>query len=196
MPSLYLKTGTFAVGPLVHEPDLEALVEEGHHLQPLDHGLGPELDLLEDGRVRPEGHRGSGAAPRRGTSHLQLPHRLTAVLERQHVVITVLIDLEDQLGRQRVHYRHANTMETARDLVGASAKFPSSVQHREHDFGCGLTRIMRMIFDGDATSVIDDPTAPIRQNRDIDSCAEASHGFVHRIIDNFPDQVVQSRRPG
>jgi hypothetical protein len=53
-----------------------------------------------------------------------------------------------------------------------------------------------MIFDGDATSVIDDPTAPIRQNRDIDSCAEASHGFVHRIIDNFPDQVVQSRRPG
>jgi len=56
--------------------------------------------------VRPEARYQSPSAP----------HRLTAVLERQHVVITVLIDLEDQLGRQRVHYRHANTMETPETL--------------------------------------------------------------------------------
>src|SRR5918998_2193140 len=44
-------------GALVLEPDLEALVEEGHHLEALEDGAGRELDGLEDGVVRPEGDR-------------------------------------------------------------------------------------------------------------------------------------------
>ena len=50
------------VGALVGEADLEALVQEGHDLHALDDGLGPELGLVEDGGVGPEGDR--GARPR------------------------------------------------------------------------------------------------------------------------------------
>ena len=43
-----------AAGTLVDEVDLEALVQEGHHLQAFDDRLGPELDLFEPCGVRPE----------------------------------------------------------------------------------------------------------------------------------------------
>ena len=49
MPPLYwYVTGLLALGPLVVEDDLEALVEERHRLQPLEHGAGDELGALGD----------------------------------------------------------------------------------------------------------------------------------------------------
>ena len=48
------------VGALVDEADLEALVQEGHDLHALDDRLRPELGLVEDGGVGPEGDGGAG----------------------------------------------------------------------------------------------------------------------------------------
>ena len=47
------------VGALVDEADLEALVQEGHDLHALDDRLRPELRLVEDGGVGPEGDGGA-----------------------------------------------------------------------------------------------------------------------------------------
>ena len=79
---------------LVAEADLETLVEKSHHLEALDHCLGPELDLLEDGRVRPEGHGGAGPAARRLAGHLELAGRLAALGEFDLVVVAVAVDVQ------------------------------------------------------------------------------------------------------
>ena len=58
-----------AAHPLVDEGDLQALVQEGHGLQPLEHGPGPELGAFggEDRAIGPERDRGAAlAATRRG----------------------------------------------------------------------------------------------------------------------------------
>ena len=52
------------LGALVLEADLEALVEERHHLEALEQRAGDELGDLEDDRVGPERDGGAGAAPR------------------------------------------------------------------------------------------------------------------------------------
>ena len=108
-----------AVRPLVDEADLEALVEEGHHLEPLHHRLGPELDLLEDGGVRPERHGRPGPAPGRLAGDLELADRLAPVLELEDVVVAVAVDLQDQTGGQGVDHRDAHAVQAAGDLVPA-----------------------------------------------------------------------------
>ena len=67
---------------LVDEADLEAAVQERHDLQPLDDGLGAELDVFEDRRVRRERDRRAGAPPRRRSGHLELAFGLAAVVKR------------------------------------------------------------------------------------------------------------------
>ncbi len=64
------------VRALVDEADLEALVQEGHHLQTFDHRLCAELDLLEDGGIGPEGDGGAGTAARCRSGHLELARGL------------------------------------------------------------------------------------------------------------------------
>jgi len=86
-------------------------------------------------------------------------------------------------------------VQSSGDLVGASAEFSPRVQHREYDFGRGLAGVVGVVPDGDASSVVDDSTTAVGQNRDINSRAKTSHRLVDRIVDNLPDQVVQSRRP-
>ena len=82
------------VGPLVLEADLEALVEERHHLEALEQGLGPELDLVEDRRVGPEADGGAGAVPGRLAGDRQLGLDLAALGEVHEVVVAVAVDLD------------------------------------------------------------------------------------------------------
>ncbi len=82
-------------GPLVEEADLEALVEERHHLEPLEQGAGDELGALSktvgSGQnvtvvpVRPR-----GALP----TDLELALRLAAVGELHAMAVAVAVDLD------------------------------------------------------------------------------------------------------
>src|SRR4051794_26685217 len=49
--------GLVVLWALIPEAHLEALVEERHHLEPLEHRAGHELGRLEHTRIRPERHR-------------------------------------------------------------------------------------------------------------------------------------------
>ena len=186
-----------AVGPLVHEADLEALVEERHHLQPLHHRLGPELDLLEDRRVGPEGHGGAGPPPGCLAGDLELAHRLAAVLELQDVVVTVAVDLQHQPGGQGVDHRDAHAVETARHLVApALAELAAGVEHGEHHLGRRLSVLLLHGSGGDASPVVGYPYPAVGQEGDVDLRAVTGHGLVHRIVDDLPHQMVQPGGPG
>jgi hypothetical protein len=105
-PDLLLASRT-----LVRKVDLEALVQKGHDLDPFHDRLRPELDLLEPGGVRPEGHGRSGAITRSGPRHLQRCHRFTAVGELEDVVRALAVDLEHEPARKCVHNRHTDPVQ-------------------------------------------------------------------------------------
>ena len=94
---------------LVGEHDLEALVEERHRLQPLEHGAGDELGSLggEDRRIGPErdGRAGGAAEParlRRVADGLQPALRLAALGVLLVVARAIAVDLDDEpLGQAR-----------------------------------------------------------------------------------------------
>ena len=98
MPPAYLYVDLLRVvlRALVGEADLEALVEERHHLQPLEDRAGRELDGLEDGGVGPERDGGAGAAAGRVADDLQLRLGHAAVVELHPVALAVAVDFDDR----------------------------------------------------------------------------------------------------
>ncbi len=44
---------------------------------------------------------------------------------------------------------------------------------------------------GDAATVVDDRHAAVDMNRDFDGVAEPGHVFVHAVVDDFIDEVMQ-----
>jgi hypothetical protein len=79
------------------EADLEALVEEGHHLDALEDRAGVELRRLEHGGVGPEGDGGAGPAVRRVAQDPQLLGDGAAGGEGHLVPLAVAVDLDDEL---------------------------------------------------------------------------------------------------
>src|SRR5581483_5664630 len=180
--------------PLVLEADLEALVEEGVHLQALDHRLRAELGLVEDRAVGPERDRGAGAAAGRVADDRQLRDDLAAVAELHPVAFALAVDLDDQLRRQGVDHRHAHAVQTARDLVAtAVAELSAAVQDREGDFDARLL-LLGMDVGGDAPAVVDHAAAPVGEEGDVDAVAVARHRLVDGVVDDLPDEVVQTAR--
>lgn len=50
--------------------------------------------------------------------------------------------------------------------------------------------------DRDAAAVVGDLNTTVFQNPDDDLVGEAYHRLVHRVVDDFPDQVVQTALSG
>ena len=154
-----------ALGPLVAEDDLEALVEEGHRLQALEHGAGDELGALgeEDRGVRPERDRRAGLARQRTTGRgvaddCELALRLAALRVLLLVALAILVDLDEQPLAERVDDADADAVEAAGDLVAVAAELAAGVQHGEHDLGraLALVRSGRVRIDRNAATVVVD----------------------------------------
>ena len=128
---------------LVGEADLEALVQEGHDLQPLGDGLGPELHLLEDrpGPARRSpwsrcGPAGPGRSPRAcpwARRRWRTP--CTWCLPSRSISST------SRVG-QGVDHRHPHPVEAAGDLVARTAELAPGVQGGEHDLGRRAVRVL------------------------------------------------------
>ena len=177
-------------GALIGEANLETLVQEGHDLKSLDHRLRTKINFFEDGGVRVEGHRGAGTVTWCVTGDGELALRLTTINELENVVLPVAVNLHRQAGREGVHDRGTHTVETTGHLVTATTKLSTGVQHGVHNFGGGLTGVLRVLVNRNATTIVNDATAAVFQNGDINTGAMASHCFVYGVVDNFPDAVV------
>ncbi len=114
------------------------------------------------------------------------------------VPLAAAVDLDDQTLGQCVHDRHAHTVQTARDLVAVATELAAGVQHGQHDLGGTLATVFTggERIDGHAASVVVDLTSAVGEQGDTDPAAVTGHGFVDRIVDDFPDEVMQSRQAG
>ncbi len=192
----------FALGALVGEDDLEALVEERHRLEAFEHGASDELGALglEDGRIGPERDGGAGGAAALGrvTDRLHLALWLAALRVLLEPVLAVAVDLDREPLGQGVDHRHTDTVETAGHLVALAAELAAGVEHGEHDLGRALALVLARLVrvDRDAATVVVDPAPTVGEQRDADAVAIARHRLVDRVVDHFPDQVMETLQAG
>ena len=146
---------------------------------------------LEDLRIGLERDLGAAALGRAGDG--QSAQRLAALVALL-VRLVVAPDFQVEPLRQRVHDRHADAVQAARNLVGVVVELAAGVQHRQHDFGGRLAALVHV--GRNAAAVVDDGDRVVEVNRDVDFGAEAGERFVDRVVDDFVDQVMQSGRPG
>ena len=184
--------GVLLLRALVVDADAHAAVEEGQFAQPLRQDVEAEVELLEDERVRLEGHL--RAALPRGADLFQRALRLAAVIAL-HVDLAVALDLDLERFGQRVHDRHADTMQTAGDLVRMAVEFPASVEFRHDDFR-GRYTFGGVNLDGNAATVVFNCDRAIDVDGDVDLVAAADQRLVDRIVDHLEDEVVQAALGG
>ena len=108
----------------------QALVEEGHLLEPGADRLEVVGRGLEDAAVGPEGDRRAGAV---GLLHLLQRGGRLAVVERDPEDVAQLVDLDVEPGRQGVDDRGADAVQATGHLVAAAAELAAGVQLGEDE---------------------------------------------------------------
>ena len=172
------------VGALVDKADLQALVQKSHDLHPLDDRLRPELCLVEDGAVGPEGDGGAGPRLARGAvlggraGCSDLPLYLAALLEFGLPVLAVPVDLEQEPRREGVHDRDPDAVQPARDLVPLPAELAASVEGGQDDLSGRNLGVLLVRPHGDSPSVIAHPAPAVGEEGHVDPRAVPRHGLV------------------
>ena len=87
-------------------------------------------------------------------------------------------------------------MEATGHLVATVAELAAGVEHGEHHLGRGHVFVFRVIVDLNATAVVADLDPTVVTNRDLDQGAVPGHRLVDGVVDDLPDEVMQSGRTG
>ena len=175
---------------LVGEGDRQALVEEGHLLEAARDRLEAVDRGLEDVRVGPERDRGArllGGLALDEFTRLRVGVGLVP-LE------AVALDVDVEPGGQRVDDGDTDTVQTAGHGVGVGVELAAGVELGEDDLDGGDTGGVHP--DGDASTVVDDLDATVFEEGDLDLAGVAGHGLVDGVVDDFPDQVVETAFTG
>ena len=109
--------------------------------------------------------------------------------------VPAVLDLGDQVGRQRVDDRDADAVQAAGDLVAAAAELAAGVQLGERDRDRGQLLAGRGVG-GDAAAVVLDADRAVGGEGQHDPVAVAGQGLVDRVVHDLPDQVVQAALAG
>ena len=176
---------------LVRELDVKARVEEGRFAEPCVEDVEIELhDVAEDGQVGTEADRCPGAL--RFARHLEgacgLPALVPLLVDR-----AVTLDGHVQPCGDGVHGGNADAVESTGHLVGGVVEFSTGVELRHDDFRRGDAKL-RVLVHRNAAPVILHGHAAVSVHDHVDAIVAVRKMFVHGVVDDFPDAVVQ-RRP-
>ena len=123
-------------------------------------------------------------------------HGVAAVFEADEVLAAVAIDLDFKPRGKRVDDGSADAMEAAGDLITRfAAELAARVKDRENRLDAGKAAFGNDV-DGDAAAIVLDGNRVSFVNRHDDVVAIAGEGFVDRIVDDLPHEVVEARRGG
>ena len=115
------------------------------------------------------------------------------------VALAALVDFEDQPLAERVDDADAHAVETAGDLVTLAAELAAGVQDGEHDLGRALALVRARTGSGSTgmpRPLSSTRHAAVGEQRDGDAGAEAGHRLVDGVVDDFPDEVVETGQTG
>src|SRR5215218_7640314 len=180
--------------PLVKEPYLQSLVQEGRLPKATAQGVERELDGLgEDlgvgheayGRPRPlallELALLRDCAPREPSRRALAPH------------IPLKPDRDLQPLGERVHHGGAHAVQPTRDLVALAVELPAGVQRREDDLGRRLPVLRHLAYRHPAP-VVGDTDGVVRVDDDQYLRAVPGEGLVYRVVDYLPNKVMKTPR--
>src|SRR5216683_673094 len=176
----------------VSQRDLQALVQEGEFAKALRQRVEAIGRLIEDGGIRVKRDFRSGFA--RFSGLLQLGGGL-AFFVGLLPNAAVARNFQLQPIGKRVDDGDADAVQAAGNFVSFAVEFSSGVQNGEDHFG------RRALFGGmhvdwDTAAVVDHGDGIIGVYGDIDFVGVASHGFVDRVVDHFPNKMVQTHVAG
>ena len=132
-----------------------------------------------------------GAAPVVDLAELLQPALADAARETLAVKLAAARDLDLQMVRQRIDHRNADAVQAARGLIDLGVEFAARMQRRHDDFERRFLLEFRMRIDRDAAAIVGDGQEPVGRKLDLDEGGVAGHRLVHRIVDDFGEQVVQ-----
>ena len=105
-------------------------------------------------------------------------------------------DLDRHPVAERVDDRNADTVQPARRLIDIAAELASRVERGEHNLQCGFVGKFRMRIDRNAAPVVADGDRAVGFEREIDPCRVPGDDLVHRVVEHFRRQMVESRLVG
>ena len=112
--------------------------------------------------------------------------------EAHEMLLAVAPDGEIEPGRERVDDRHADAMQTARDLVGVLVELPAGME-LGHDHFSRRDALALVDLGRDAPSVVVDGDRAVGIQRDHDLVAEAGQRLVDGVVHHLVDHVMQTR---
>jgi hypothetical protein len=86
-------------------------------------------------------------------------------------------------------------VEAAGNGVGPAVELAAGMQRGEDGRNRRKTRLGHLV-DRDAASVVLDRDAAIRVDRDVYPGTESGHRLINRVVDNLPNEVMQSSGAG
>src|ERR1700683_3276887 len=182
----------FLAAALVVQRDLQAFVQEGQLAQALRQRVVAIDRLAEDFGIGVERDFRAGLARLAGRLQLRGGHALFVGLFPDFAFAP---DFQIEPVGKRVDDRDADAVQAAGNFVGVAVEFSAGVQDGHDDFGGGLF-FGGVHVHGNAAAVVNYSDAVVFVHSDVDLVAEYGHGFVHGIVRNFPDQVMQSHFAG
>ena len=183
----------FAAG--VGQADADAAVEEGHLTQVVADGfVVVNGGFGEDGGVGLEGDGGSVLIGIADT--LQMLHGVAAVFEADEILSAVAADGDVHPSGKGVDHGCADAVEAAGNFVSAAIpEFAPGVEDGEDGFDARKPAFgddvhwnaAAIVGDGDGVAFVDGH---------LNVVAIAGQSLVDRVIDDFPNKVVEPRRGG
>jgi hypothetical protein len=110
-----------------------------------------------------------------------------------HVALLAHRGLE--LGREGVDDGRADAVQSAGDLVPATAELAARVQLGEDELD-GADLLHRVDVSRDASSVVLDAHTAVGQEDDVDRVGVAGQSLVDGVVDDLVDEVVQAALAG
>jgi hypothetical protein len=171
----------------VLQGDGEPAVQVRQLPQALRQDVEAELGDLEDRRVRLEGHLRPGLVrdPDRVEPGVRIARPVLLVED-----LALALDLQLQPFGQGVDDRHADAVQTARDLVVRVVELATRVQHGHDDLGRGAL-LRRVLADRDAAAVVLDGDRAVVVDLHVDPVAVARQSLVDGVVDDLVDHVMQ-----
>ncbi len=177
-------------GELIHQPDLDAVVEEGQLAQPFRQDVVVVFDRTEGRGAREEMHLGAAALGRAGL--LQRRGR-NPVAEFHAVGFSLAPYGEAQPLGQGIDHGHADAVQTARNLVRIVVELAAGVQFGHDDFGGRAPLfVIRMYPGGNAAAVVGDANGVVGMNGYRDVVAIAGQRLVDGIVHHLEHHVMQA----
>ena len=178
-------------GALVSKENTKSRDEESLNLKTFRDVLHVEHGVFKDFRVGTKEDFGARTARLTDGLHARIWRPTHISLP---VGMTVTLDRGDEFRAQGVDHRATHTVQSTRGGVRGVVELSAGMQGGEnHLEGASFLGILRVCVHRNSAPVVHHSgRAAVFVDGNLDGAGKAVHGFVNRVVDDFPEEVMES----